>query len=1097
MALDRTKVLESAQKHLAKGHYERAIVEYQKLVAADPRDVRTWLKIGDLHTRQGDHEKACETYGRVADQYTQQGFFRKAVAVYKQILKLDPERLDVLLALGDMYEQLQLASDALMTFESVANEYIKRGDTVAALDTLARMVSLDSDNIPIRIKYAEALSKAGRTEDAADSFEVGAQLLEDLGRHDDYIKVAERLLYHRPEDHELAEKLARLYLERDDPKRALSKLQICFQADPCNVDTLHLLARSFEALGQLPKTVSVYKEIARLHQQAGRVEERAVILKEILELDPGDTETRRALASFAPPSSVLPVTPSAPPPGAIVEQPSVAPIDDEPSFQILEDDDSAIFLTDDDNVELRDQVEELEELPSTEFDAIADPSGLLILEDEDEDEDTGQRSISPQAVLAPAGEDAWAEADPFPSTSELPPGAVIDSLAPPMTGGRGEIAGADQLAAEQEGTGDAVLEILVDDVQTGSVPSISLGADGPSTGTSEIPSIPPDVAREAQIARLLTECDVFHRYGLQAKVIQQLGRVLEIAPDHVEARERLKDAHVEAGNIDQAVFHLYELASMFREDRPNVAVLYYRQVLELDPASEPARAEADAYHSELPPAGFVPVAPEEAVHVVDAPSEGPTYPAQNIADVVPSGEFFEDDEDLEIPPGSRRRTQTNLGWPSRNAPPPPEGAAAPLPVTEAAQERTSASSNWADSQAPTSELQPSLPDQTVHQTAPEAPHENIPATGAPEESISPPPPAPPEPAAWKPPPPAALLSPRVPPRNPVQPRKAGPAGLRPLRAKEPAAPVPSPKVALAPSPVASNPVAAPTEKEPVAIAPPAGAAAGADKPASADKPALGENEVEEIIGEADFFAAQGLLEEARTTLQDILKRHQEHPAIMGRLAELAELAAAQEIASAPPMSGEDEAFQLAEKLAEELDEDSSPTDAGAEMIDVETVFAQFKRGVKEQIGPQDSDTHFDLGIAYKEMGLLDDAIEEFELAKNSASKECIALTMIGLCHVEKGTLNDAVDSFKKGLHADAMTPREELGLYFELGIAYELLKDPTEAIYYYEKVRKRDASFRGVEERIAELRQDPKASQTRAASRGVDQELDELLDSKK
>ena len=112
MAVDRTKVLEAAQKFLAKGQYDKAIVEYQKLVKEDPSDVRTWLKIGDLFTRKGSRAEACETYLRVAKQYAEQGFFLKAVAVYKQILKLDPSRLDVSLALADMYEQLQLVSDA-------------------------------------------------------------------------------------------------------------------------------------------------------------------------------------------------------------------------------------------------------------------------------------------------------------------------------------------------------------------------------------------------------------------------------------------------------------------------------------------------------------------------------------------------------------------------------------------------------------------------------------------------------------------------------------------------------------------------------------------------------------------------------------------------------------------------------------------------------------------------------------------------------------------------------------------------------------------------------------------------------------------------
>ena len=120
VSVDRTKILEAAQKHLAKGAYDKAIVEFQKLVRADPTDVRTWLKIGDLYARKGSTKEAVDTYVKVADQYASQGFFLKAVAVQKQILKLDGSRLDVHLRLGEMYEQLQLVSDALATYETVA-----------------------------------------------------------------------------------------------------------------------------------------------------------------------------------------------------------------------------------------------------------------------------------------------------------------------------------------------------------------------------------------------------------------------------------------------------------------------------------------------------------------------------------------------------------------------------------------------------------------------------------------------------------------------------------------------------------------------------------------------------------------------------------------------------------------------------------------------------------------------------------------------------------------------------------------------------------------------------------------------------------------
>ncbi|MGB8331565.1 MAG: tetratricopeptide repeat protein, partial [Polyangiales bacterium] len=291
--------MDAARKYQSRGQYDKAIGQYRKLVDADKRDVRSLLKIGDLHVRKGDRGSAIETYETVAGHYSAQGFFLKAIAVYKQILKLDPSRLDAQVRLGEMYEQLQLISDAMSVFEDVSNGFMRAGDTDQALLMLGKMVDLDPEHIPVRIKYAEALSRAGRTQEAADEFEQGASLLKDQGRLDDYVKVAERLLYHRSNDVRVAKELAETYISRRDPKRALAKLQICFKADPRDVSTLSLLAEAFLMLSQTDKAISVYREIARIHREAHRPQERMSALHRILELNPNDNEALAALQKTA------------------------------------------------------------------------------------------------------------------------------------------------------------------------------------------------------------------------------------------------------------------------------------------------------------------------------------------------------------------------------------------------------------------------------------------------------------------------------------------------------------------------------------------------------------------------------------------------------------------------------------------------------------------------------------------------------------------------------------------------------------------------------------------------------------------------------
>jgi len=78
--------------------------------------------------------------------------------------------------------------------------------------------------------------------------------------------------------------------------------------------------------------------------------------------------------------------------------------------------------------------------------------------------------------------------------------------------------------------------------------------------------------------------------------------------------------------------------------------------------------------------------------------------------------------------------------------------------------------------------------------------------------------------------------------------------------------------------------------------------------------------------------------------------------------------------------------------------------------------------------------------------------------------------ILGLCYAEKGLMTDAIAQFKEGLYAENIQEREQLAIYFELGQAYERLSDGREALYYYEKVMKRDVNFRGVAERVELLR---------------------------
>lgn len=287
--------MDTARKFVDRGQIDKAVKEYLRIVQEDPKDVRVWLKIGDLYAKKGAKQEATDTYLKVARFYHDQGFFLKAVAVYKQILKLDPRQVAVIQRLAELYQQLGLMNDAMQHYESVAAHYHRDGNTKAALATVQKLVELDPENIATRIKLAELYSKDRLVEEAATQFTVACDQLRKQDRQEDFLKVAERLLYHKPDNPQLNRELASLYLRRNDPRRALQKLQACYKADKRDGETLGLLALAFQALGQKAKTVSVLKELARIHLENKARDAAADVYRKIVEIVPHDQDAQQFL----------------------------------------------------------------------------------------------------------------------------------------------------------------------------------------------------------------------------------------------------------------------------------------------------------------------------------------------------------------------------------------------------------------------------------------------------------------------------------------------------------------------------------------------------------------------------------------------------------------------------------------------------------------------------------------------------------------------------------------------------------------------------------------------------------------------------------
>ena len=307
--IDREKTLQAAQKYIEKKRYDRAIAEYQRIVQDDPNDARTLLKIGDLQARLQAYPEAIATYDRVGQYYSSQGFALKAIAVYKQIRELikkhAPDLADryghIVPKLAEIYTQLGLTSDALAAYDEVATRLQRAGRDREAIEVFSKMVGLDAQNPLPHLRLAEARCRVQSLDEAIESFWTAAELLLSLDRRDDALKVIERILHFKV-DARYARVAAELYLQRgarEDGLQALTKLQVCFQADPKNLDTLGLLAQAFTLIGQEAKSIEVYKEMARIARDSDRRDLFDQLLSHLRDAAPHDEQVR-ALQSLPP-----------------------------------------------------------------------------------------------------------------------------------------------------------------------------------------------------------------------------------------------------------------------------------------------------------------------------------------------------------------------------------------------------------------------------------------------------------------------------------------------------------------------------------------------------------------------------------------------------------------------------------------------------------------------------------------------------------------------------------------------------------------------------------------------------------------------------
>lgn len=283
-------------------------------------DVRVRLQRADEARASGRIGDAVQEMLAAAALYTQRAAPVKAVAVLREAVRLAPSSAEVRVRYGETLTQLRMLEDAAREYATACSLFEAEGRLGEWLGVLQRLVELDSDNLHGRIQLAEALSRAGKTAEAADAFRQLADILLQRGELADWELVGERLLQHAPEDTGLAHELALHYVRAGRHAYALPKLILCYEAVPGDAELLELIIDTLESLGQREKAAVICRQLLATYRRSGLTEEGERTLERLYYLDPDDAEARTYMGVLEPAvegGTVIEFEPdwSPPPPG--------------------------------------------------------------------------------------------------------------------------------------------------------------------------------------------------------------------------------------------------------------------------------------------------------------------------------------------------------------------------------------------------------------------------------------------------------------------------------------------------------------------------------------------------------------------------------------------------------------------------------------------------------------------------------------------------------------------------------------------------------------------------------------------------------------
>jgi tetratricopeptide (TPR) repeat protein len=266
---NKQKVLSAAEKFVQQGKMQNAIAEYEKITKADPKDLTVTNTVGDLYARLGENDKAVDCFKNVGDAYATQGFTVKAIAMYKKLTKIKSS-LESVLRLAELYTQQGLFNDARAQYLQVAEEFLKAGELEQAVRIFQKTLEMDPDNTAMRMKLAEVYTRLGKKKEAWQIFAAAAENLRSKGLLDQTEEILNKMLKLDPANSYALLLRGRTAFDSGDLDGAIENLEKVPDLDS-NPDGLRTLLQAYLQIGRLPDAGNLAAKLLAVHGDTNAV----------------------------------------------------------------------------------------------------------------------------------------------------------------------------------------------------------------------------------------------------------------------------------------------------------------------------------------------------------------------------------------------------------------------------------------------------------------------------------------------------------------------------------------------------------------------------------------------------------------------------------------------------------------------------------------------------------------------------------------------------------------------------------------------------------------------------------------------------------